>query len=238
MRLPPPYTQTLFVDLIRFTPGQPDNVAPNGATISAPPAPTPRPAGPSNPPSLSLANGSSAHPRSMHPPPHAHSHPHHTHIHIRTRILIRIRTRIVTRTRTHVHIRQDLCLHRLRRMTPTTAMADTTAARRPPPATATAFRPRHRGQQQRRAGGAVQQPLQHLLDRADLLSHRSRSELLWPVSNGNIQTMLPRRTPHTCLMMIALRLLRLCGPPSGISSPSRLPSRPRLAIPACLPRSP
>ncbi|KII95303.1 hypothetical protein PLICRDRAFT_149931 [Plicaturopsis crispa FD-325 SS-3] len=30
MKLPPPYTQTLFVELIRFTPGQPDNAAANG----------------------------------------------------------------------------------------------------------------------------------------------------------------------------------------------------------------
>ena len=40
MRLPPPYTQTLFVDLIRFTPGQPDNIAANGAPMSAPPTRT------------------------------------------------------------------------------------------------------------------------------------------------------------------------------------------------------
>ncbi|KDQ64458.1 hypothetical protein JAAARDRAFT_201792 [Jaapia argillacea MUCL 33604] len=35
MKLPPPYTNTLFVELIRFTPGQPDNVvAPNGSVRS------------------------------------------------------------------------------------------------------------------------------------------------------------------------------------------------------------
>lgn len=87
MRLPPPYTQTLFVELIRFTPGQPDNVAGNGtaATSSAGGPPTPRNgAGPSNQPGP-LANGSSAHPRSMHPHshphPHPHSHPHPAHPH-------------------------------------------------------------------------------------------------------------------------------------------------------------
>ncbi|OBZ70139.1 Multicopy suppressor of chk1 protein 1 [Grifola frondosa] len=41
MKLPQPYTQTLFVELMRFTPGQPDNVAANGI-------PTPRMPGPSN----------------------------------------------------------------------------------------------------------------------------------------------------------------------------------------------
>ncbi|KAI0355366.1 hypothetical protein OH77DRAFT_1479882 [Trametes cingulata] len=80
MRLPPPYTQTLFVELIRFTPGQPDNVAANGSA-SAPP--TRNGAGPPGlPPPMPLANGSSAHPRSMHPHPHPHPHPHsHSHPH-------------------------------------------------------------------------------------------------------------------------------------------------------------
>ena len=77
MRLPPPYTQTLFVDLIRFTPGQPDNIAANGAPMSAPPTRTMP--GSSNPPPMTVANGSSAHPRSMHP---SHSsHPHHNNHH-------------------------------------------------------------------------------------------------------------------------------------------------------------
>ncbi|KAI9000697.1 PLU-1-like protein-domain-containing protein [Trametes punicea] len=80
MRLPPPYTQTLFVDLIRFTPGQPDNVAANGS--GAPPPPSRNGAGPANAPApLPLANGSSPHPRSMHPQPHPHPHSHHHHHH-------------------------------------------------------------------------------------------------------------------------------------------------------------
>ena len=81
MRLPPPYTQTLFVELLRFTPGQPDNITANGASISAQPA---RPmSGPSNSTPMSVTNGSSAHPRSMHPHSH-HSHSHsrsHSHSH-------------------------------------------------------------------------------------------------------------------------------------------------------------
>ncbi|TBU33002.1 PLU-1-like protein-domain-containing protein [Dichomitus squalens] len=78
MRLPPPYTQTLFVDLLRFTPGQPDNVAANGPPISAPS--TRSLPGSSNGPSIPVTNGSSAHPRSMHPP-HSHHHHHHHHHH-------------------------------------------------------------------------------------------------------------------------------------------------------------
>ncbi|GBE79852.1 predicted protein [Sparassis crispa] len=66
MKLPPPYTQTLFVELIRFTPGQPDNVSGNGAG--------PRNAGPSSPHGL-IGNGSSPHPRAIQPPP---PHPHHS----------------------------------------------------------------------------------------------------------------------------------------------------------------
>ncbi|KAI0677218.1 PLU-1-like protein-domain-containing protein [Trametes maxima] len=77
MRLPPPYTQTLFVELIRFTPGQPDNVATNGSA-SAPPRNGANTTG--VPPPIPLPNGSSAHPRSMHPQPHPHpSHSHHPH---------------------------------------------------------------------------------------------------------------------------------------------------------------
>ena len=79
MRLPPPYTQTLFVELLRFTPGQPDNIAANGGSIST--MPTRSMPGPSNTPPMAVANGSSAHPRSMHPPHPHHPHSHHSHSH-------------------------------------------------------------------------------------------------------------------------------------------------------------
>ncbi|KAI0775906.1 PLU-1-like protein-domain-containing protein [Trametes elegans] len=79
MRLPPPYTQTLFVDLIRFTPGQPDNVASNGAL--PPPLARNLPPPGNGPPPMPLANGSSAHPRAMHPHPHPHAHAHTHHAH-------------------------------------------------------------------------------------------------------------------------------------------------------------
>ncbi|KAM5534398.1 hypothetical protein V8D89_011865 [Ganoderma adspersum] len=79
MRLPPPYTQTLFVELLRFTPGQPDNIAANGASIST--LPSRAMSGPSNTPPMSVTNGSSAHPRSMHPPHSHHPHSHHSHSH-------------------------------------------------------------------------------------------------------------------------------------------------------------
>ncbi|KAI9064868.1 hypothetical protein FKP32DRAFT_1591090 [Trametes sanguinea] len=80
MRLPPPYTQTLFVDLIRFTPGQPENVAVNGSAAAS--ASRNGSASISGPPPMSLPNGSSAHPRAMHPQAHPHPHPHpHVHPH-------------------------------------------------------------------------------------------------------------------------------------------------------------
>jgi [histone H3]-trimethyl-L-lysine4 demethylase len=73
--LPPPYTQTLFIELIRFSPGQPDTVLANG---------------PSTHPSISSShvphhppppNGHSYHPRALPPPPprapvHPYSPPH------------------------------------------------------------------------------------------------------------------------------------------------------------------
>ncbi|KAH9855011.1 PLU-1-like protein-domain-containing protein [Lenzites betulinus] len=84
MRLPPPYTQTLFVELIRFTPGQPDNVAANGS-VAGPSMPSRNGGGPpGHPPPMILANGSSAHPRAMHNPhphPHSHQHSHPPHPH-------------------------------------------------------------------------------------------------------------------------------------------------------------
>ncbi|OCH95910.1 hypothetical protein OBBRIDRAFT_787757 [Obba rivulosa] len=86
-RLPPPFTPTLFVELIRFTPGQPDNVTANGtpsasSALSAPPSR----AGPSTPhtphtphPQLTT-NGSSSHPRPIQPIPQmSHSQGHHGH---------------------------------------------------------------------------------------------------------------------------------------------------------------
>ncbi|EMD40413.1 hypothetical protein CERSUDRAFT_111018 [Gelatoporia subvermispora B] len=96
MKLGPPFTPTLFVELIRFTPGQPDNVTANG-TPSAPtslPAPLPR-AGPGTPhtPHTSHAPHSShpsvsngvSHPRPIQPipqPSHGHGHHgHHSHHH-------------------------------------------------------------------------------------------------------------------------------------------------------------
>ncbi|KAI9464290.1 jumonji superfamily protein [Russula earlei] len=65
--LPPPYTQTLFIELIRFSPGQPDTVLANGlpshssSTSHALHHPTP--------------NGHSYHPRTLPPPPRPPIHP-------------------------------------------------------------------------------------------------------------------------------------------------------------------
>lgn len=77
-KLPPPYTQTLFVELIRFTPGQPDG-APNGVPppASGPShASTPHPAVPS--PTPAHPNGAShPPPRQYHPPPPAAGLPAH-----------------------------------------------------------------------------------------------------------------------------------------------------------------
>ncbi|KAI0065783.1 hypothetical protein BV25DRAFT_1879666 [Artomyces pyxidatus] len=55
-KLPPPYTQTLFVELIRFTAGQPDTVPVNGATHPST----------SSPVAHHLANGSAQHARAHH----------------------------------------------------------------------------------------------------------------------------------------------------------------------------
>ncbi|KZT71516.1 hypothetical protein DAEQUDRAFT_724032 [Daedalea quercina L-15889] len=73
MQLPAPYTQTLFVELIRFTPGVPENL---GGRRSPPPG---QPVEELLPRGPSLTNGSASqapHPRVPHPPaPHApHSH--------------------------------------------------------------------------------------------------------------------------------------------------------------------
>ncbi|KAH9833659.1 PLU-1-like protein-domain-containing protein [Rhodofomes roseus] len=74
MKLPPPYTQTLFVELIRFTPGVPEN---SGGRRSPPAG---QPVEEMLPRGLPLTNGSSSqapHPRAPHPPvPHAHHHSH------------------------------------------------------------------------------------------------------------------------------------------------------------------
>ncbi|KAL4247157.1 [histone H3]-trimethyl-L-lysine(4) demethylase [Abortiporus biennis] len=71
MKLPPPFTQTLFVDLIRFTPGQPDSVMTNPASTT-----TSAPARTGN----AMASGSNLLPpnggvisRPAHPHPHAPS---------------------------------------------------------------------------------------------------------------------------------------------------------------------
>ena len=77
--LPPPYTQTLFIELIRFSPGQPDTVLANGS--SSHPGGTSFAPGhlPSQPPP---ANGHTYHPRAQPPPPpprapiHPYSPPH------------------------------------------------------------------------------------------------------------------------------------------------------------------
>jgi [histone H3]-trimethyl-L-lysine4 demethylase len=60
MKLPPPYTQTLFVELVRFTPGQPDSVAGTGTSngIAVPNRNAPTPVSGSHPP---YQNGSSPH---------------------------------------------------------------------------------------------------------------------------------------------------------------------------------
>ncbi|KZT24551.1 hypothetical protein NEOLEDRAFT_1134959 [Neolentinus lepideus HHB14362 ss-1] len=64
MKLPPPYTNTLFVELIRFTPGQPDNVAVNGNTPRSVASSSTRP---------TTSNGTPVHgprPAPVHPAPH------------------------------------------------------------------------------------------------------------------------------------------------------------------------
>lgn len=87
LRLPPPYTQTLFVELIRFTPGQPDNVAAGASNGSSTPHTLPAISGHS-----SVSNGTntpqsrlpSHAPRSSHSNGHGHSHGHghgHSHSH-------------------------------------------------------------------------------------------------------------------------------------------------------------
>jgi histone demethylase JARID1 len=74
--LPPPYTQTLFIELIRFSPGQPDTVAANG------PSSNPHPSGTSSHALHHLPpNGHSYQPRPLPPPPlrapvHQYSPPH------------------------------------------------------------------------------------------------------------------------------------------------------------------
>lgn len=74
--LPPPYTQTLFIELIRFSPGQPDTVSANGPSSHLHPSGTSSHA-PHHPP----PNGHSYHPRVLPAPPprapvHRHSPPH------------------------------------------------------------------------------------------------------------------------------------------------------------------
>jgi len=74
MKLPPPYTQTLFVELIRFTPGVPEN---SGGRRSPPQG---QPVDEFLPRGLPSTNGSSSqapHPRAPHPPvSHASHHSH------------------------------------------------------------------------------------------------------------------------------------------------------------------
>ena len=60
--LPPPYTQTLFIELIRFSPGQPDTVSANGPSSHSSSTP-------SNTSHHPLPNGHSYHPRALPPPP-------------------------------------------------------------------------------------------------------------------------------------------------------------------------
>jgi [histone H3]-trimethyl-L-lysine4 demethylase len=60
--LPPPYTQTLFIELIRFSPGQPDTVLTNGPS-------THPSSSSSHPPHPPVPNGHSYHPRNLPPPP-------------------------------------------------------------------------------------------------------------------------------------------------------------------------
>jgi histone demethylase JARID1 len=59
-KMPPPYSQTLFVELIRFMPGQPDLAPPNGGTSLAP-----------------SSHHSSPRSHSSHPGPSRHPHPNH-----------------------------------------------------------------------------------------------------------------------------------------------------------------
>ena len=72
--LPPPYTQTLFIELIRFSPGQPDTVLTNGSSS--------HPSGTSLTSNHPPPNGHSFHQRTLPPPPpprvpiHPYSPPH------------------------------------------------------------------------------------------------------------------------------------------------------------------
>ena len=80
MRLAPPQTQTLFVDLIRFTPGQPDSIATNGTPRNAPQAPVQPPqamippSADGAPPPQPRAGPSASH--AVGPPLSSHSNPH------------------------------------------------------------------------------------------------------------------------------------------------------------------
>lgn len=69
MKLPPPYTNTLFVELIRFTPGQPDNIAVNGnSSRSVASSSNSRPT--TSNPALPLAARPSLPVHAPHPAPH------------------------------------------------------------------------------------------------------------------------------------------------------------------------
>lgn len=76
--LPPPYTQTLFIELIRFSPGQPDTVLANGSSSHSGGASFAPGHLPSHPPPT---NGHTYHPRTLPPtlpraPIHPYSPPH------------------------------------------------------------------------------------------------------------------------------------------------------------------
>jgi len=76
--LPPPYTQTLFIELIRFSPGQPDTVLANGSSVHS----SGTSFASSQPPP---ANGHTYHPRTLPPPPprapiHPYSPPHRANV--------------------------------------------------------------------------------------------------------------------------------------------------------------
>ncbi|KAF9814375.1 hypothetical protein IEO21_05109 [Rhodonia placenta] len=84
MRLPPPYTQTLFIELIRFVPGVPENVGPRKLSPSTPPVVIengrgPSSTGASNPPPPPWTNqlwsnaGATAPPPLARPPDHLRS---------------------------------------------------------------------------------------------------------------------------------------------------------------------
>src|SRR6266478_5227133 len=81
--LPPPYTQTLFIELIRFSPGQPDTVLANGSSSHS----SGTTLAPNHPPNHPLpTNGHSFHPRTLPPPPpprapiHPYSPPHRVNV--------------------------------------------------------------------------------------------------------------------------------------------------------------